>query len=134
MNFQAGFLLSDEGAHLKHVGLEDRAVLAVEVESVVLKERASLAFRHHPHCAIEGSALPVAFCAEAVAFSHEALRSETGNLVEAYKFRVVDVVSAEVVEVGCEALGALCSEDCAESELGVSRVPDLLVFLCGGVL
>ena len=31
-------------------------------------------------------------------------------------------------------LAALCSEDCAESELGVSRVPDLLVFLCGGAL
>ena len=112
------------------MALEDSALLAVEVEGVVLKERASLGktLGHVPNGAVEGCRLPVAFGAEAIAFLHQTLRSEARNLVEAYETFAVGIVpAAEVVEVGGEALGTLGLEDGTEGKLSLGCVPDLLL-------
>ena len=115
------------------MGLEDGAAGAVEVEGVVFEERAAAqAPVHHPEGAVERGRLPVALGAEADALGHEPLRCQAGYLVEAFKLGVVDVVGAEVVEVGGEGLGALGLEARAYGELGLGGVPYGLVSVGAG--
>ena len=125
---ELGFVYSDEGAYLKHVALQARAAVAGEVEGVVLEERAAggQALRDDPEGALQAGRLPVALGTEAEALSHQALRSEAGDLVEAAEVGIVDVGIAEVVEVGGEGCSALILEHAAQGNLGLGCVVDLL--------
>ncbi len=122
MDFQTGALFGYERAHFKHVSLKDSALLAVEIKGIVFEERTSAALRHHPYGAVEGCALPVAFGTETVAFGHQALRCQSGDLVEAVA-GFVDVYVAEVIEICCETFRTLVGEYCPESKLGFGGVP-----------
>ena len=136
MNFQTGLLGSDKRTYLQHVCLKDGAVLAVEVQRVVLKEGTAggQALVHHPYGTVEGG-LPVAFGTETVTFGHQALRCQSRNLVE-----VAAVGLAQVVEVGGEAFGSLSLQDGTQGEFGLGGVPNFLigfgtsVFQCGVVV
>ena len=82
-----------------------------------------------------GSGLPVAFGTESVAFSHQALRCQSRNLVE-----VAAVGLAQVVEVGGEAFGTLRLQDGTQGEFGLGGIPNFSisfgtsVFQCGVVI
>ena len=79
-----------------------------KVVGVVLHERGSArkALGHDLHDADEGGGLPVAFSTKAVARGHEALGSDSGELVEA----------VEVLEVVGEGSVASLFKECAHTK------------------
>ena len=96
--------------------------------------------RHEPHRAIQGSRFPVTLSTEAIALGHQTLRGKSWNLVETNEFRVVYVLSTQVVEVGGESLGTLFRKDRAKGQLSLGGIPYLfaqfgvLVFKFGGMV
>ena len=118
-------MFCDERANFEHVCLKDGAVFAVEVEGIVFQERATLlhALTHEPHGAVESGRLPVTFSAEAVAFSHQSLRSEAGDLVK----------QTEVVKVGCESFGTFIFQDTTQGDFSLGGVPDFRICFALGV-
>jgi len=143
VNLQTWLLLCDIRVDLKHVRLQDRSVVAIEVQRVVLQERGTAfqALAHEPGGAIETCTLPVALGTEAIAVVHQTLRGQAWDLVKATSC-LFHVDIAQVIEVGGKALGAIGLQHGTERELSLGGVPDLLIFdtllilqgVCDGIL
>ena len=138
MNLQARLLGSDQGADLQHVRLENRALLAGEVERVVLHERATLrhALLHEPYGAYHGSRLPVTFTAEAVGteLAHPELIRLGGNTGSPNSFTGIDVDDLTGNVLNAQNLLEGNNLMCLALTAAMEGTPDLLGGLVGNVL
>jgi hypothetical protein len=74
----------DGGADFQHVRAQHQRPRGVEMVGVIFHERraARQAGGHHLHRPHQGAGLPIAFGPEAVAFGHEPLHREAGQLLQ----------------------------------------------------